>query len=204
MAGQPPRIDPVDITGLILAGGRGQRMGGADKGLQPWRGLPLAQHVLQRLQPQVGAVLLNANRHLTRYADWGLPVVADPADLGYAGPLAGMLAGLQSCTTPYLLSAPCDAPLLPDDLAQRLSFGLLSQGARIAMPRAGGRLQPVFCLMETALRDDLHRFLRTGERKVALWTALHPTAIVDFDETFAFENLNTADDLQRLDLHPSS
>ena len=189
----------TDLTGLILAGGRGSRMGGVDKGLQIWHGLPLAQHVLRRLQPQVGALLLNANRNLDRYRDWGLTVVEDAAPQSYAGPLAGFLAGLERCTTPYMLTVPCDSPLLPSDLATRMGTALVAAGARIAHPRAGGRVQPVFCLMDSALRDDLRAFLASGGSKIDLWTARHPTAIVDFDDPAAFENINTTDDLQRLE-----
>ncbi len=192
-------IAVADITGLILAGGRGSRMGGVDKGLQPWRGQPLARQVLQRLSPQVGAVLLNANRHVEVYCGWGLPVLTDAAPDEFSGPLAGFLAGLQACTTPYLLTAPCDSPLLPADLAARLGAALMESSARIALPRAGGRLQPVFCLMQASLRDDLSGFLQSGGRKIELWTKQHPTVIVDFDDARAFENINTPDDLQRLD-----
>ena len=194
----PSALDPGQITGLVLAGGRGSRMGGVDKGLQRWQDEPLARQVLRRLQPQVGTLLLNANRNLEHYRTWGLPVVADAAPRHYAGPLAGFLAGLAVCTTPYLLTVPCDSPLLPADLAARLGAGLCAAHARIAMPRAGGRLQPVFCLLDTSLRDDLQAFVRAGGSKIDLWTARHPTAIVDFDDARAFENINTRDDLQRL------
>jgi len=189
----------VDITGLILAGGRGSRMDGVDKGLQPWRGLPLAQQVLKRLQPQVGPVLINANRNLDIYRRWELPVLTDAQAFDFAGPLAGFLAGLDVCTTPYLLTAPCDSPLLPSDLAERLGNGLLNAQARIALPKAGGRWQPVFCLMETDLRDDLRAFFHSGGSKIDLWTARHRMAIVEFDDAHAFENINTKDDLQRLE-----
>lgn len=203
----PPAIATTDITGLILAGGRGSRMGGVDKGLQLWRGLPLAQQVLQRLGPQVGQTLLNANRNLAVYRTWGLPVLTDSPPPGhnkeappdFSGPLAGFLAGLDVCTTPYLLTAPCDSPLFPRDLAERLGAGLLAAQARIALPRAGGRLQPVFCLMAASLRDDLRAFIQAGGRKIDVWTAQHPMAIVEFDDAHAFENINTQDDLQRLD-----
>jgi molybdopterin-guanine dinucleotide biosynthesis protein A len=195
----PQAIDRRHITGLVLAGGRGSRMGGIDKGLQPWRGLPLARQVLQRLQPQVGAVLINANRNLEVYRAWGHPVVSDQTERAFAGPLAGFLAGLDVCATPYLLTAPCDSPLLPVDLAARLGAGLLRAGARIALPRALGRLQPVFCLIDVALRDDLRGFVAAGGSKIDEWTARHPTTIVDFDDARAFENINTQDDLQRLE-----
>ena len=196
-------IDRADITGLILAGGRGSRMGGIDKGLQPWRGLPMAQQVLARLQPQVGPMLINANRNLDVYRTWGLPVLSDSPERDFAGPLAGFLAGLEVCTTPYLLTAPCDSPLLPHDLAARLGEALLAECARIALPRAGGRLQPVFCLMEAGLRDDLRTFVASGGSKIDLWTTRHPLAIVDFDDAHAFENINTQADLQRLEQTPS-
>ena len=196
-------IDRADITGLILAGGRGSRMGGIDKGLQPWRGLPMAQQVLARLQPQVGPMLINANRNLDVYRTWGLPVLSDSPERDFAGPLAGFLAGLEVCTTPYLLTAPCDSPLLPHDLAARLGEALLAERARIALPRAGGRLQPVFCLMEAGLRDDLRAFVASGGSKIDLWTTRHPLAIVDFDDAHAFENINTQADLQRLQQTPS-
>jgi len=192
-------IAAADITGLVLAGGRGSRMGGIDKGLQPWRGLPLAQQVLLRLRPQVGRMMLNANRNLEVYRAWGLPVMTDSQPLDFSGPLAGFLAGLDACTTPYLLTAPCDSPLLAPDLAERLGAGLLGAQARIAMPRAAGRLQPAFCLMDATLRDDLRVFLQSGGSKIDLWTARHSMAIVDFDDAHAFENINTQDDLQRLE-----
>ncbi|MGC8807128.1 MAG: molybdenum cofactor guanylyltransferase MobA [Thiomonas sp.] len=192
-------IARADITGLILAGGRGSRMGGVDKGLQPWHGLPLAQQVLARLQPQVGPVRINANRNLDTYRTWGLPVLTDDRAGDFAGPLAGFLAGLDACATPYLLTAPCDSPLLPHDLAHRLGEGLVQAQARIALPKAGGRLQPVFCLMEADLRDDLRAFLQSGGSKIDLWAAQHRMAIVEFDDARAFENINTQDDLQRLE-----
>ena len=192
-----------DITGLILAGGRGSRMGGVDKGLQVWRGLPLAQHVLRRLQPQVGPLVVNANRNLDAYRGWGSDVVEDAAPQSFGGPLAGFLAGLERCATRWLLAVPCDSPLLPSDLAARLGAELVAGHARIAHPRAAGRVQPIFCLMDAALRDDLRDFLAAGGSKIDAWSARHPTAIVDFPDPLAFENINTPDDLRRLE-HASS
>jgi molybdopterin-guanine dinucleotide biosynthesis protein A len=207
------RTDDINrqaITGLVLAGGRGARMGGVDKGLQLLAGQPLAWHALQRLTPQVGAMLVNANRHLERYREWGLPVHPDGlAD--YAGPLAGFLVGLQAAQTPYVLTVPCDSPRFPLDLADRLAQAVQSQGADIAMVSAPEiaedgtrvlRAQPVFCLIPTRLLDSLQAFLASGRRKIDHWTALHRTVLVPFDlagdDPSAFANINTLAELHNL------
>ena len=199
-------IDPVDITGLILAGGRGSRMGGVDKGLQTHQGLPLALHALMRLQPQVGAVLINANRNLAAYESMGVPVWPDPlAD--FPGPLAGWLAGLEHCETPYLLTVPCDSPAFPLDLADRLSQALVAQDADIAMAATleDGRVQvqPVFCLLKAELVESLVGFLHGGHRKIDAWTSQHRCATVVFEDTGAFFNANTAEELRSLTPHTS-
>src|SRR5262245_21590203 len=162
------------ITGLVLAGGRGSRMGGVDKGLQLHRGMPLALHALQRLGPQVSATMVNANRNLDAYRAMGVPVWPD-ALADYPGPLAGMLAGLEHCATSYLVTVPCDTPDFPLDLVTRLGDALSADGAEIAMAATqedGRRMaQPVFCLLSTALAPELARALRAGERKIDRWTA---------------------------------
>lgn len=199
------------ITGMLLAGGRGSRMGGVDKGLQPLHGLPLARHVLQRLRPQVGAVMINANRNLDLYRSMDVPVWPDELQ-GYAGPLAGFLTGLQHCPTPWLLTVPCDTPHFPADLATRLIAALDAAGAEIAMARApepdgrGGvilRKQPVFCLLPTTLLGSLKGFTSKGGRKIDAWTELHHTAYADFDrpgdDPLAFSNINTLAELQMLE-----
>ena len=194
-------INPEDITGLILAGGRATRMGGVDKGLQNHQGMPLALHALLRLQPQVGHLLINANRNLAAYEALGVPVWPDPlAD--YPGPLAGWLAGLEHCDTPYLLTVPCDTPGFPTDLAARLSAALAEQNADIAMAATleDGRVQvqPVFCLLKTGLLESLVAYLHSGQRKIDRWTAQHRCATVVFEDTRAFFNANTADELRSL------
>ncbi len=194
-------IDPQDITGLILCGGRGTRMGGVDKGLQNHHGMPLALHALMRLQPQVGQVLINANRNLAAYESMGVPVWPDPmAD--YPGPLAGWLAGLEHCETPYLLTVPCDSPNFPLDLAARLSAALLEGDADIAMAATleDGRqqAQPVFCLLKSGLLESLVESLNAGERKIDRWTAQHRCVQVLFDDPAAFANANTLTELQQL------
>ena len=197
-------IDKQDITGLILAGGRGSRMGGVDKGLQNHRGTPLAMHVLMRLAPQVGTLMINANRNLGAYESMGVPVWPDSlAD--YAGPLAGFLTGLEHCETPYLATVPCDSPLFPDDLVARLAQALFEADAEIAMAatREAGALQvqPVFCLMKAGLIESLVRFTQGGQRKIDKWTAQHRCVEVPFDDATAFANANTPDELQALQRH---
>jgi molybdopterin-guanine dinucleotide biosynthesis protein A len=189
------------ITGLVLAGGRGSRMGGVDKGLQLLQGQPLAQHALQRLAPQVGTLLINANRNLDAYAAMGAALCTD-ALADYPGPLAGLAAGMAACTTPYLLSVPCDSPNFPSDLAARLAEGLVQDEAEIAMAAAVEdgelRTQPVFCLLRRSLLPSLLDFLQGGQRKVDRWTALHRCTTVRFDDSAAFFNANTLDELRQL------
>jgi molybdopterin-guanine dinucleotide biosynthesis protein A len=194
-------IPTEDITGLILAGGRGSRMGGVDKGLQNHRGLPLALHALLRLQPQVGHVMINANRNLAAYESMGVPVWPDPiAD--HPGPLAGLLAGLEHCETGWLVTVPCDTPDFPTDLVLRLAATAAADGSEMAMAATleDGALQPqpVFCLLQTALIESLIAFLHGGQRQIARWTAQHRCSTVLFDDAAAFFNANTPDDLRRL------
>jgi molybdenum cofactor guanylyltransferase len=200
-------IEAADITGVILAGGRGTRMGGVDKGLQNFNGMPMALHTLLRLAPQVGEVMINANRNLGAYEAFGVPVWPDV--LGdYAGPLAGFLTALERCETPWLVTAPCDTPLFPHDLVSRLARAMAEQDAEIAMATAreqDGRVhaQPVFCLLRVSLLESLVKFTQGGGRKVDAWTALHKTALVPFDtaqdDPRAFFNANTLAELHRLE-----
>ncbi|MFL9905781.1 molybdenum cofactor guanylyltransferase MobA [Paraburkholderia sp. RL17-337-BIB-A] len=195
------------ITGLVLAGGRGMRMGGLDKGLQPLHGEPLAAHVLKRLAPQTGALLISANRHPDVYSTLGAPfgakVLADTLP-GFPGPLAGLLAGLRTAETAYVLSAPCDSPGLPAELADRLAQALHSNQADIATVTttdAAGHvsLHPVFALLRTGLADDLASFLEAGERKVRAWYARHRTVEVTFADERAFYNINSLQELADLE-----
>ncbi|MFM1925858.1 MAG: Molybdenum cofactor guanylyltransferase [Pseudomonadota bacterium] len=198
------------ITALILAGGRGTRMGGTDKGLQNFRGLPLALHTLMRLQLQSLApqeVLINANRNLSAYESLGVPVWPDSID-GFAGPLAGFLTGLERCETPWLLTVPCDTPLFPLDLVERLFKAMADDNAEMAMaaaPEADGtvRPQPVFCLLQVDLLESLVKFTQGGGRKIDAWTGQHRCALVPFDlpedSAMAFSNANTLAELQQLE-----
>jgi molybdopterin-guanine dinucleotide biosynthesis protein A len=188
-------IDAQSITGLILAGGQGMRMGQIDKGLVTLRGYPLVMHVLARLAPQVGPIIISANQNAAVYADLGHAVVPDRLG-GFAGPLAGLEAGLLACRTPYLLTVPCDAPFLPRTLAQTLAAGLENAAADVAVAWAEGRAQPVFALMRSSLAAHLSAFLAAGGRKVDAWQAtLRSVAVSCEDETGAFRNLNTRADV---------
>ncbi len=191
-------IDPADVTGVVLAGGRAERMGGQDKGLIELAGRPMVTHVLEALAPQVGTVLINANRNRARYETLGYPVVADESD-DFQGPLAGVCAALARVTTPLALFVPCDSPLLPGDLLARLGSAMAREDAEIVAAFGAGRLQPVFVLMQTGLLPDLREYLARGERKVALWYARHRFARADFsDIPDTFINVNTPQERERL------
>ncbi len=202
-------IDISEITGLILAGGRGSRMGGVDKGLQNFNDVPLALHTQLRLSPQVGELLINANRNLAAYESFGVPVWPDAASLGdFAGPLAGFLTGLERCETAFMMTVPCDTPLFPLDLVARLATALEADDADIAVAAAREedgqlRAQPVFCLMRSELLESVVKFTHGGGRKIDAWTALHKTVLVPFDlpgdDPKAFFNANTLAELHQLE-----
>ena len=209
-------ITARDITGIILAGGRGNRMGGVDKGLQNFNGIALALHTLMRLSPQVSEVMVNANRNLSAYESFGAAVWPD-ANADFAGPLSGFLVGLERCETPYLLTVPCDTPRFPLDLASRLAEALDTHHAEIAMAAgfetdAQGhqtiRTQPVFCLIRRELLESLVKFTQGGGRKIDAWTAQHKTTIVNFDlptdDIYAFANVNTVQELVNIEALPST
>jgi len=196
-------LEHAQITGLVLAGGQGSRLGGVDKGLQAFEGLPLAQHALQRLAPQVGRMMISANRNLEIYERMGVPVWADePSSSGHEGPLAGFLAGLAHCETPYLVTVPCDSPRMPLDLVQRLWQALQDEAADVAVAatRRGGeiKLEPVFCLMRRELQASLQSYMQSGQRKIERWTAKQRRAEVLFADAAAFANVNTPDELAAL------
>lgn len=192
----------IEISGVVLAGGLGRRMGGVDKGLQLLRGRPLVAWAIERLAPQVGELLINANQNLDRYAALGYPVLPDRVS-DFAGPLAGLHAALSSAKHPLVLTVPCDSPFLPTDLAARLHAGLSAAGADLAIARAGGRVHPVFCLCRQTLLPALNDYLAAGERKFERWCGLQHATEVDFDDQpEAFENINRPDELARFE-HPA-
>lgn len=221
-------IETQDVTGLILAGGQGSRMGGVDKGLELLRGQPLIAHVLARLRPQVGRLMISANRNRERYQALGVPVWSDEAaapassaggvaaapardpspaatsePIGYAGPLAGIATGLARCETPWLVTVPCDVPGLPADLVSRLAAGARDANAGIAMAAScdeAGRLrhQPVFALIHTTLLASLRRYRADDGRKVDGWMREQRCTVVVFDDGPAFRGANTRDELRSL------
>ena len=204
-------MNDLSMTGLILAGGRGARMGGIDKGLQNFNGTPLTLHTLMRLQMQeaepLSQIMVVANRNLSDYESFGVQVWPDSTD-GFAGPLAGFLTGLERCETDLLLTVPCDSPLFPLNLAQHLLDALVSEEAEIAVAAAreedgSVRAQPVFCLMRVNLLESLVKFMQSGGRKIDAWSALHKTVLVPFDtadvDPRAFFNANTLEELHRLE-----
>ncbi len=205
-----PTLHAPAITGLVLAGGRGTRMGGTDKGLQNFRGLPLALQTLMRLQLQslpLQEVMINANRNLAAYESLGVSVWPDSID-GFVGPLAGFLTGLERCETPLLLTVPCDSPLFPLDLVERMWQAMQTHDADLAMaaaPEQDGtvRPQPVFCLLKTELLESLVKFTQGGGRKIDAWTGQHRSTLVTFDlpgdSPHAFANANTLAELQQLE-----
>lgn len=180
-----------EITAVVLAGGRARRMGGQDKGLVEVNGRPMVDHVLAILKPQAGAIVINANRSLDRYARYGYPVVSDELS-NFQGPLAGIASCMGHVATPYILTAPCDSPLLPPDLGPRLYEAFIEAQADIAVAHDGARMQPVFSLLNRELRASLFTFLSEGERKIDRWFARHKVALADFaDRPDVFLNINT-------------
>ena len=187
------------ITGVILAGGEARRMGGGDKGLVELRGKPLIEHVLAALSPQVDTIIINANRNRDRYAAYGHPVVADSRE-GFQGPLAGMLSCLEEAETEFMVTVPCDSPLLPDDLVARLFRQLSEEQAEISVAHNGDRMQPVFALMAANLASSMQAFLDGGERKIDRWFEGHRLALTDFsDEPECFRNINNPAELAQME-----
>ncbi|HJV87012.1 MAG TPA: molybdenum cofactor guanylyltransferase MobA [Noviherbaspirillum sp.] len=192
----------MTITGMILAGGRGSRMGGVDKGLQAFRGEPMVAHVMRRLAPQVSTLAINANQNLDVYHRFGLPVWPDRME-EFPGPLAGLQTGLAHCETPLLVTAPCDSPFLPMDLVARLRDALHSESADIAYAETGEgesrQAHPVFCLLKAALLPSLSDYLESGERKMGKWFARLRAVKVHFLDEEAFRNINTLEELHKLE-----
>jgi molybdenum cofactor guanylyltransferase len=185
------------VTGVVLAGGQGRRMGSIDKGLVLLHGLPMVRHALDRFVPQVDDVLINANQHHDQYAAFGFPVVPDAIG-GYAGPLAGLHVGLTHAAQPLVATVPCDSPFLPADLVARLLSALQTADAELAVARTFDQPHPVFALVRRSVLPHLTRYLEGGGRKIDAWYATLKTVEVAFDdEADAFRNINTADELQQ-------
>lgn len=189
----------MNITGIVLAGGMGRRMGGVDKGLVAFQGKPLVAHVLERLKPQVDELLVNANREIGTYEKFGFPVIQDAIG-GFAGPLAGLHTGMTAATHELVATAPCDSPFLPADLVARLKNALDAHHADLAVAKTGDQPHPVFCLCRKSLLPGLTKFLESGGRKIDTWYASVKTVEVAFDdEEQAFANINTPEELSCLE-----
>jgi molybdenum cofactor guanylyltransferase len=187
------------ITALILAGGRGSRMGSVDKGLQIFAGKRMVAHVLERIAPQADEIIINANRSINEYAAFGHRVIADAID-GFAGPLAGLHVGMTHATTPLIVTAPCDSPFLPLDLVTRLLAAMEKENADLAVAKTFDQVHPVFCLVRRELEPHLRAFLETGQRKIDKWYATLKVVEVRFDDQeLAFANINTEDELRALE-----
>jgi molybdenum cofactor guanylyltransferase len=190
----------MTISAIILSGGRATRMNGVDKGLALLHQKPLIQHVIDRLTPQVDEIIINANRKIAQYQTFGCPVLQDEVD-GFLGPLAGFSLGLQRATYDFVLTVPCDSPLLPLDLVQRLMTALLERKADIAVASSDGNTHPVFCLCKKSVLPSLTAYLVQGERRVSAWQRSQKYLEVDFSDcSDGFVNLNTFEDLAALEL----
>jgi molybdopterin-guanine dinucleotide biosynthesis protein A len=196
-------LSPTDITGLILAGGQGSRMGGSDKGLVLFNDKPMIVHAIERLAPQVGSLIINANRNADIYSGFDFPVVADvtnPQNEEFAGPLAGLLAGLRACTTDWLLTVPCDSPNFPLDLTARFIAATEQAGCSdLLVAKTPVQTHPVFMLVHKELTHQLAAFLASGERKMGFWQKQNGATFVEFPDEAAFANLNTPDELNSLE-----
>lgn len=195
-------ISSGQITGIVLAGGKGRRMStdgtGVNKALTPFNGQPMVAHVIERLRPQVGQLLLNVNQDEALFKQFDLPLISDAVG-GFAGPLAGLHAGLTAATTDWVITAPCDSPFVPTDLVARLALAASEQHCQLAVVSTNGRSQPVFTLVQRALTENLAAFLAGGGRKIDAWYAPLSVAVVPFENDNAFRNINTPDDLARFE-----
>jgi molybdopterin-guanine dinucleotide biosynthesis protein A len=191
-------LNKHNVTAVILAGGKGRRMDGKDKGLVELANRPLIEYVIDAIKPQVESIILNANRNQEQYSRYGYPVVSD-ALADYQGPLAGFICAMKSSTTSHIVTLPCDGPFLPADLVDRLISSLADNNAEIAVAHDGDRMQPVYSLMPVTLSNSLGSFLDSGERKIDLWYSQHRVALADFSDCpETFRNINTAEQRDRL------
>lgn len=190
---------PETITGVILAGGRARRMGGVDKGLAPFAGRPLIEWVIDGLTPQVGNLLINANRNKDQYGSYGHPVISD-ASADFQGPLAGFVSAMAAAETQWIATVPCDGPFLAPELVARLCTAVDREQAEIAVATDGLRMQPVYALLPVSLAASLRQFLAEGERKIDLWYSRHRVALADLsDRPDSFVNINSRQDSARLE-----
>jgi len=192
---------PISITGIILAGGRSRRMDGNDKGLLPLNNRAMIEYVIETLSPQVDEVLISANRNQEDYSRFGYTVITDQIE-GYVGPLAGMASAIQACNSEFILTAPCDGPWVPADLAERLLSQLKKEGSSVSSAHDGERLQPVFTLIHRRLLPSILSYLESGERRLGYWVKQQKPALTDFsDQPEAFFNVNSPAELKVAETH---
>ncbi len=183
------------ITAVILAGGKGSRLGGLDKGLVIYQDQPIIEHILTAISPQVGSIVINANRNQHTYAGYGYPVISDELS-GYQGPLAGISAAMSQVSTPYILTLPCDGPFVSADFANRLKQALMNNNTDLAVAHDGERMQPTHALMSVKLLTSLNTWLQSGERSIHQWFDDQEHALADFSDTpEIFYNINTVEQL---------
>jgi molybdopterin-guanine dinucleotide biosynthesis protein A len=188
----------ANITGVVLAGGRGRRMGGVDKGLLAYKGRPLVAYALDALRQAAANLLINANRNHEAYGRFGVPVIADRSD-SFDGPLAGILRAMEAAQTDYVLTVPCDSPLMGGDLLGRLYARMQEEGAEVCAAHDGKRMHPVFLIAKRSLAPDLERYLASGQRTVETWLTSHKLSLADFsDHPEWFANINTQGELAKL------
>lgn len=191
-------MNHTDITTIILCGGRGRRMGGLDKGLINFCGRPLIEHILDAIKPQCKTIIINANRHIEQYSKYGYPVLADDLN-DFQGPLAGFSMALEHATTPVIMTLPCDAPFIPENLITRFIESMQRSNSDIVVAHDGERMQPVYALIKTSLRANLRDFLKRGERKTHQWLTINNACSTDFsDIPEIFQNINTPEQQQSL------
>lgn len=186
-----------DITVVILAGGKGRRMGGQDKGLVNYKNHSLIQHVIDAISLQTSQIVINANRNVDEYATFGYPVIEDTLT-DFQGPLAGFLAAMSSVSTDYILTLPCDGPVITENYVAKMLQGLNQTEAELAIASDGNRMQPVYALIPLNLKSSLNQFLASGERKIDLWYQQHDFTLVEFEaDSEIFTNINTPQDLKK-------
>lgn len=193
-------MDLENITGIILAGGQGQRMGGVDKGQVKYRGTPMAQQVIDRLAPQVGKLILSANRNISAYESLGYPVIQDPEAHQYEGPIAGILTCLSEITTEYAVIVPCDAPLISENLVSQLIADNGQPQNKLTLFEVEGKLQPLFGLFHKSLVNELRDYFEKGNRKLVKWCESQSPSVIAFEGSpSAFSNINTREELKDLE-----
>ena len=192
-------VQTHNFSAVILAGGQARRMGGTDKGLLRLNGKAMIEHVIEALEPQCDSIVINANRNHDEYRKFNCPVVAD-LDKDFNGPLAGMAACMQACSSEFILTLPCDSPVVAADYVERMFKVQSDTSAEICVARDADRLQPVFCLIDCQLLDSMLSYLASGQRKIDRWFSQHSLAEVDFsDHQQMFNNINTPDDLKNME-----